>query len=419
MCCRAAGSRPAETSRAVAADIDNQAFAAYKAAFDRPRGTGMTIAPETIARQTLESIQSGVIIVDRRGRLVLINEAAVRMLDLPRPERLVGRPCREALAGCPDIARLLLETFDTQTPANRAELELRHQREPGRTIGYTLSLVRSGGGRVTGAAMFFKDLTRIERLEEQARLKDRLAVLGEMAAGLAHELRNPLAAIEIHAGLLRRAVDPSLAAHVESLDHILIEARRLNEAVATCLEYVRPVEMAEQAVPIEPLLEAAAAEPSPGASHIERQFAPGGSVAIGDPAQLRQAFTNLVRNAREAAGASGTVWLRTRVTTRPAGRPGKCEGGPRAAGHLDGHNGSEEPQVVVEVADNGPGIPPEYHNRVFLPFFTTKPKGSGLGLAMVQKVVQAHRGRIDFTSMPGSGTVFRIMLRAAPVESGS
>ncbi len=264
--------------------------------------------------------------------------------------------------------------------------------------------------------MFFKDLTRIERLEEQARLKDRLAVLGQMAAGLAHELRNPLAAIEIHAGLLRRAVDPSLAAHVESLDHILAEVRRLNETVATCLDFVRPVEVVERCVEIEPLLEAAASEPGPVASRIEREYAPGGTVALGDPAQLRQAFANLVRNAREAAGPSGTVWLRTRLDPGPAITTGDTSA--EGLGNGEGAEAGEGPQVVVEVADNGPGIPAEHRDRIFHPFFTTKPKGSGLGLAMVQKIVQSHRGRIDVASVSGRGTIFRVTLRAGPTTVG-
>lgn len=382
-----------------------------------------TIDQRAFAQHTLESIPSGVIIVDRRGRVVLINGAATRMLDLRHADSLVGRPCREALVSCPDVARLLLETFDTQTPPNRAELELRHERDQGRTIGYTLSPVREPGGRVVGAVMLFKDLTRIERLEEQARLKDRLAVLGQMAASLAHEMRNPLAAIEIHAGLLRRAVDPSLAAHIESLDHILIEARRLNEAVATALDFVRPVEVVERSVAVEPLLDAAALEPCPGATRIEREYAAGGTVALGDPTQLRQAFSNLIRNAREAAGSSGLVWLRTwpvpaaaRARKDADASDGAEHGEVEVAGE-EGENG-DGPQVVIEVADNGPGIPPEYRDRVFQPFFTTKPKGSGLGLAMVHKIVQSHHGRIDFTNPSGRGTIFRVVLRAASVEVG-
>lgn len=384
-------------------------------------GSG-AIDPRTFARYTFESIPSGVIAVDRHGCIVLINRAAVRMLDLGCAGSLLGRPCREALASCPDVARLLLETFDMETPPSRAELELRHERDGGRTIGYTLSPVRGHGGRVTGAVILFKDLTRIERLEEQARLTDRLAVLGQMAAGLAHEMRNPLAAIEIHAGLLRRAADPSLAAHAESLDHILAEAKRLNEAVATILDFVRPVEVTERPVAIEPLLEAATLEPCSGATRIERRYAPAGTVALGDPAQLRQVFGNLIRNAREAAGPSGLVWLRTCLAPAAAGRAANGAGGTEAVEGADGlgeaSDDGDGPHVLVEVADNGPGIPAEHRDRVFQPFFTTKPKGSGLGLAMVHKIVQSHHGRIDFTSHAGQGTIFRVVLRAASAGVG-
>lgn len=373
------------------------------------RSGAIGIDTHAFAWQVLSSVPSGVIAVDTRGRLVLVNAAAGRMLGLHDVERLVGRPCRTALASYPDLARLLLETFDTRTPPNRAELELRHASDEGRTIGYTLTLVRDEAARVIGVAMFFKDLTRIERLEEQARLKDRLAVLGQMAAGLAHEMRNPLAAIEIHAGLLRRAVEPSLAAYTESIDHILMEARRLNEWVATCLDIVRPVEIVARPVPIEPLLDAVATQPGAAAAHVERQYAEGGTVALGDPLQLRRVFDNLVSNAREAAGPSGRVWLRTRLTRHPPLADDE-DGGEEFGG------AAHHDEVVIEVADDGPGIPEAYRDKVFQPYFTTKPRGSGLGLAMVQKIVQSHRGRIDFTDRAGRGTVFRVILPAAPVD---
>ncbi len=353
------------------------------------------------SRHLLETMPSGLIAIGRDGRVVLVNVAAARILDLGPPEALLGRPCREVLAACPDVARLLLDNLDAATARSRAELDLRRQENEGRTLGYTLSPVRDAAGAPVGAAMFFKDLTRIERLEEQARLKDRLAALGEMAAGLAHEMRNPVAAIEIHAALLRRSADPSLAAHMESLDHILNEVHRLNETITTCLDFVRPVEVVERVVAVEPLLDAAVAAPGPAIGRVEREYAPEGAVTFGDAVQLRQAFDNLVRNAREAAGPGGTVRVRTRVATSVA---------------EDGAEGGEEPQVVVEVADDGPGIPPDYRDRIFHPFFTTKPRGSGLGLALVQRIVQSHRGRIDFSSETGRGTIFRIVLRAAPRE---
>ncbi len=372
------------------------------------------IEAQAFAALMLLGSASGVIGVDRAGRVVVMNDAAARMLGLGSPEPYIGLPCREALDACPDVARILLDAFETRTLPNRAELELRHRREGGPTIGYTLSLVVDPCRQIIGVSMFFKDLTSIERLEEQARLKDRLAALGEMAAGLAHEMRNPLAAIEIHAGLLRRAVDPAVAGHVESLEHILAEARRLNETVAACLDFVRPVEVAARPVALEPLLDAAAAEPGPGAIAVVREYAPGGTTALGDPVQLRQAFANLVRNAREASGPSGRVTLRTRPAG--AGAPARVPGEEVL---LAGVDADASPAVVVEVEDTGQGIAAEHRDRIFLPFFSTKPKGSGLGLAAVQKIVQSHRGRVDFGSLPAGGTVFRVVLPAAPEGIGS
>lgn len=363
------------------------------------------------AEHALAGLSSGVVAIDMTGRMLFANRAAARVLELAKPESLAGRPCQEALASSPDVARLLLEALDSESPPTRAELELRHRRTGGRTIGYTLSHVRASSGELIGAMMIFKDLTRIERLEEQARLKDRLAVLGQLAAALAHEMRNPVASIEIHAGLLQRALEDAEPGRRDSIAQILAEARQLSETITTCLDFVRPVEAAENPVALEPILDAVAAEAGPGAVCVSRDFASGGTVVLGDAAKLRQAFSNLVRNAREAAGPNGRVWIRSRYEGTPIRLTEGAAGRSDAGGDVD-----DDREVVVEVEDTGPGIAPEQRDRVFQPFFTTKPKGSGLGLALVQKIIQSHRGRIDFADRPGGGTVFRVILRPAAGE---
>jgi two-component system nitrogen regulation sensor histidine kinase GlnL len=266
-------------------------------------------------------------------------------------------------------------------------------------IGYTLSQVRDARGSITGATLFFKDLTRVEQLEERERLRDRLAALGEMAAAIAHEVKNPLAGIEVMAGILKRQ-------HAESEDaqsilrDIIKEAKMANAIVLEVLDFVRPIRLQVERISLSDVVRDAIATAE---SHVPR-----GGVDVGvrlneslppiqgDPHQLRQLFTNLLTNAFEAMGGTGQVAISAQqlaAEEEPAG------------GELHA-----VPMIQVEVADSGPGVPADVMDRIFSPFFTTKPQGSGLGLAIVRKIVDAHDGRIDVSAGVKGGTRFRVTL---------
>ena len=274
---------------------------------------------------------------------------------------------------------------------NRVELRLK---STGRVIGYTLSLIRDEAGEIAGAALFFKDLTRVEQLEERERLRDRLAALGEMAAAMAHELKNPLAGIEVMAGLLRRKVSDSPDAQSIIAD-IISEAKMANSTVVEMLDYVRPVRLSAVerrsrrccTRPCRWPRARRAAATSRWSSRSRRTC----RHIQGDEHQLCQVFTNLVINAFEAHERPGahriSAWAGT-VEQEHAQR---------------GEGLASVPMLIVEIADDGPGIPDELKDRVFNAFFTTKAQGSGLGLAIVRKIVDAHDGRIDVTSSSRPG----------------
>src|SRR5579863_7651604 len=151
-------------------------------------------------RQLIFNLRNGVMAITRDGRVAAMNDIAYRVLGLPPQPDDVGRPFAEVLSDCPEVARVLQSSFDGDDLPNRAEMRLR---KTGRAIGYTLSHVNDEQGHKIGATLFFKDLTRVEQLEERERLRDRLATLGEMAAVIAHEVKNPLAGIEVMAGILK------------------------------------------------------------------------------------------------------------------------------------------------------------------------------------------------------------------------
>ncbi|HXH24222.1 MAG TPA: ATP-binding protein, partial [Vicinamibacterales bacterium] len=329
------------------------------------------------------------------GRLALINDEAYRIFGIaPQPGDL-GRPIATVLKNHPEVVRVLVGAFDLHHLPNRVEMRLKPRNT---VIGYTLAHVRNDAGELVGAAMFFKDLTRVEQLEERERLRDRLAAVGEMAAAIAHEVKNPLAGIEVMAGLLRRKMPASADAQALVGD-IIAEAKMANAIVQEVLDFVRPMRLQVErtSIPdaIAGAIQLAETQARRGGVQVDVRVPEGLPQIQGDRHQLTQLFTNLLANAYEAMNGGGRI-------TVTAGRVRLEDGG-------DGRDA-----VLVEVADTGPGMPPDVAEKVFDPFFTTKPRGSGLGLAIVRKIVDAHDGRIDLQTAPGAGTRIRVTL---PVEA--
>ena len=358
------------------------------------------VVPDGFYRDMVWNLRNGVVAVTRDGRVAVMNDIAYRILGLKPRAKDIGRHFSEVLKDAPDVLRMVASAFDLSHLPNRAEMRLKHT---GKVIGYTLSHVKDDAGRDVGATLFFKDLTRVEQLEERERLRDRLAALGEMAAAIDHEVKNPLAGIEVMAGILKRQLTESPDAQ-NILADIIKEAKMANVIVQEVLAFVRPLRLQVEDVSLGDVVRDAVtmAESHWQKGKIEiRVEVPESLRPIqGDPHQLRQIFTNFVTNAFEAMNGAGTIEI--------------------TAVAIDGEEESTTaeqtpgPMVMITITDTGPGIPPEVMDRIFSPFFTTKPQGSGLGLAIVRKIVDAHDGRIDVGQRPGGGTVFRVSL---PVRS--
>ncbi len=366
----------------------------------------------------VRGMRCGVLTVDREGRVVMLNEPARQILELPELPR-AGVRIEEALACHPQLAQVLRESFTMSSLPNRAEIDLETPSGKLKTIGFTLSLVPGEGGGSTGAAVFFKDLTYVEHKEEQERLRDRLAALGQMAANQAHEIRNPLAAIDVSCSLLKRRL-PADAGSRDLLDKIIAEVHRLNRTITSSLEYVRPLALTLSPARIEPVLEEALSvalgrRGSTGI-RIERAFAPGVQSFLMDRMRLRQVFENLFLNAMEAMGERGLLTVETAVAPAPAAASIPY----RPAGTLAADaRQSFDRYVVVKVSDTGPGIAEEHLDKLFYPFFTTKKQGSGVGLAMAKKIVDCHRGLIDVESREGAVFTVRLPMVGAASEDAS
>ena len=225
-----------------------------------------------------------------------------------------------------------------------------------------------------------------------------------MAAAIAHEVKNPLAGIEVIAGLLRRKM-PETPEVQSLLTDIINEAKMANAIVQEMLDFVRPIRLQVERTSVAAAVHSAAhladATPARGATTLAIDVPQDLPLLSADPHQLTQVFTNLLTNAYEALGGSGNVSVRARAILRRSHEPASSGDGLREA-------------VLVEVVDDGPGMPPEIAERVFDPFFTTKAQGSGLGLAIVRKIVDAHDGGLDLRTSPDGGAVIAVTLPVVP-----
>jgi len=377
----------------------------------------MWVSRAGLAEWILGSMTSGIVAVDSRAGLAAINEDARRILGCPEGdlEQALGQDCRRALARQPAVARLLVETLHGRSPLSRAELVLDGAGAEGTgTIGFTLCPLREPGGRVRGAAMVFRDLTDFERSAEQDRLRERLAALGEMAAGMAHEIRNPLAGMEVLVGLLKRQLEDRPEARA-LLGELTGELRKLADTVTASLDFVRPLTLNRGPTDAAALIEeslAIARSRVPIELEVERLYDPRLPELIADAEALRAVLTNLILNALEAMQELPpgrprrlALGLRSHVADR-VGRAVRVAPDGSASGLFEGPSR----EVLISVSDTGPGVPPELAERIFYPFFTTKDRGSGVGLASAQKIAAAHGGAIELEVRPGQGSTFRLRL---------
>ncbi|MCI0418265.1 MAG: ATP-binding protein [Acidobacteria bacterium] len=372
-----------------------------------------TVAEQDFGLKILNSLRCGILSVDLQRRITAINEIAIRIFELDA-QNYVGMDVEVVLSDQPQLLQTLNDAYQMKNLPSRAELDLRLRDGKNRTVGYTISFIKDlkdEDGTVDGVSLFFKDLTLVEQLNEQEKLKDRLAALGQMAAGLAHEIRNPLAAIELTASLIKRKMNEQ-PTHTAQLESIQSEVRKLNKIVTDCLEFVRPVKVSPEKVNLKSLLEEslgnALSTVDREGIEIMKSYQETPAVPI-DYTQMKQVFVNILVNAMQALGKKQG---RIQIACGPSVFFERTASS--VHGKVSEKNLSRQvdlaPYAWVRVEDNGQGIPDEVLSKIFYPFFTTKEKGSGIGLAIAQKIIDSHHGSIDVESEVGRGTVFTIKL---------
>jgi len=344
-------------------------------------------ASERLSSEIVTNLTSGLLLAAADGSILALNPAGRRLLNLPDAASLPR--LQELGAHAAPLEQVVHECLQNGGPIVRRSLRLTPAGGNARHFGVTVSPVKDEEGRPQNAICLFTDLSAVMDLEEQLRLKDSLARLGEMTAGIAHEFRNSLGTIHGYSHLMDPMRLPD--EYRPYLDGIRREAHALGEVVTNFLNFAKPTELELTPVDLGAMVERAAAE-----IRTEAQQR-GGDVAVrgefgtveGDDVLLRQAFSNLCRNALEACLA--------------AARPPSIA----IEGVVD------RGRVQVSVIDNGPGIDAAHGDRIFRPFFTTKSTGTGLGLALVQKIVVTHNGRITARNQPDGGARFDVTLPLA------
>lgn len=326
----------------------------------------------------VRSLSSGLITVDQGGVVLTVNQAASDLLGAPA-DALIGRPLAEAMPGVEQV----LAAVGAQHVAQRRDLPRARPGGDEQVLAVSVSQLRNNRDQVIGAVVNFQDLTEMRAMERQVRRAERLAVVGTLAAGVAHEIRNPLASISGSIELLRSA--PQVDEDGRALmDIVTREVDRLNVLITDLLDYTNPQPRALVALDLAVLaretVQVFVHDRSREAVHVTCE-APAPLEIVADPARIRQVLWNLLRNAAEAA--------RSRVVVRVA----RCDD-----------------TAVLEVGDDGPGIEPEHLERVFDPFFTTKSQGSGLGLATCHSIAREHGGSIRAENQPGGGCRFVVTL---------
>jgi PAS domain S-box-containing protein len=389
----AAGALSRETTEEQAIQQPDDLVAAFQGVVDKVQqherdvarwwtADGSAVPP---AGPAFRDLPSGVVVTDRAGLVTALNPAAARLLGVDE-RAAVGRPCAEALAAAPELARLVGDCLARGTAHRRVLVAIGRGGRASSHVGASVSPI--GGDPPEGALCLFSDLTEIREVEEKVRLRESLAEVGEISAGIAHEVRNSLATILGYARLASRSGEAGVRDHAEA---ICREVEEVRSVLDDYLRFARPVSLNVERFDLgamaEEVIAALREDPASRGRRLERQ---GDWPAIeGDEGLLRQALTNLVRNALEAVGDGGRVCVRGELL------PGRRE-------------------VRIEVHDDGPGLPEGVRpEELFRPFFTTKRDGTGLGLALVRKTVVFHDGRIEAGRGPWGGARFTLVLPVA------
>lgn len=350
--------------------------------------------------QILAGLEDGVITVDRDGKVSYFNEAAEMLTELSESQA-IQKPVIQLFKREHWLIELVKKSQPPRQESTRGEGELVTRWRHKVPISLTVSPLQDRHGNFLGSILVLRDLKHRKELEEDLKRADRLAMVGTLAAGLAHEIRNPLGGIKGAAQLLKRSLDRD-SSLLEFANIMIREVDRVDKLIEQLLDLSRPAKLELEPVNIHEVLDDVLLLETQAADElsitVKKRFDPSLPPIRGDRAQLTQVFLNLVKNAFQAMNGGGALTVTTRVETDF---------------HIRGQGSDRSRLIWVDIEDEGVGIKEEDLPHIFSPFFTTKNSGTGLGLAVCYRIVKEHGGLIRVESVEGKGTTFRISLVVA------
>jgi signal transduction histidine kinase len=329
--------------------------------------------------QIMANLQDGLMLFTKESRVVLVSASAEQFAGRPRGE-ILGCHVLEIFADSSPLSGVVRHAFQYHAPIVEVEVE----NASGRRVQASLDFIEEGGEKI-GALLTMRDAESVRKIEDEIELSRRLAAIGRLTSGVAHEVKNPINAIVVHLEVLReklQEMDPDTRRH---MDVIGSEIHRLDRVVATLVDFTRPVELRLADVDLRKVIEdvsnLAAPEAGTHGVQLERHLTSELLPVKVDGDLVKQALLNVVLNGVQAMPQGGTLTI--------------------AASRDDG-------SAQVDISDQGSGIPEDIRDKIYNLYFTTKKKGSGIGLAMTYRVMQLHNGSVEFSSVEGKGTTFRL-----------
>jgi len=348
----------------------------------------------------LESLTSGVIVIDREERITIFNKSAGDITG-HQAKQCLGKELRTVFPAdlFTGVVAPALRSGGRSQGLEGAFFPRGRQR---RSVRVSTSPVRDNSGAPIGTALILQDITELKSLEEEVQRNQRMKAMGEMAAGIAHEIRNPLGSIELFASLLKKDLRGD-SEKEPMVDHICSGVKNMERIISSILLFAKSPAPSRQQCEItsllNELLEFSSNIVFPGNIKVVRRFATGKLLANGDGDLLKQVFLNLIRNAIQAMPDGGELCLAAEESFEP-----QTENRPPAK---DGRR-----FISISVADTGTGISPKHAAQIFNPFFTTRDRGTGLGLAIAHNIIKAHQGTIEAQGREGRGTAFIVRIPA-------
>jgi two-component system sensor histidine kinase PilS (NtrC family) len=362
---------------------------------------------EAFNRNIVQSLDSGLLTIDLDGRVNFLNRTAEKILNRKGEglKNLFIHDLFPEIAVC--LEELKRKAFSPSLAYQRYEALLSGGSGEKTYLGFSISPLTDPEGAIIGHTLIFQDITRFKKMEEQMKRYDRMAAIGALAAGMAHEIRNPLASLSGSIQMLKSEL--SLDSQQEHLMEIILrESERLNALITDFLLFAHPPQIQRSPVEIAQILNETVElfTHSPvfhKGLHITKPQGNGGPEAWVDPDQIRQVFWNLLINAAQAIPDEGNIQIGVERANDSLG-----------GGFLLSADPGEKEWIKIMIADSGNGISPEEKEKIFEPFYTTKEGGTGLGLSIVHKIIENHHGTIRVESDIGRGSVFTVFLPAGP-----